>query len=179
MRHARRFISISVIVVALAAAGIALAVTAGGSTTPTVAAGTTAMAGTTTIHTAFATVNGKTESVLANSKGLPLYFYKADTATKSFVSGGLAALWPPLTSTSPTIAGANGKLSVIHDANGAQVAYNGHFLYTFADDNAGHATGQGVEDFFVATPALTQISSSSSASTAPAAAKTSGGGYAY
>jgi predicted lipoprotein with Yx(FWY)xxD motif len=177
MRHTRRFIGISAVVVALAAAGIALSVTAGGSTTPTVAARTASMAGTTTIHTAAATVNGMSESVLVNSKGLPLYFYKPDTATKSFVSGGLAALWPPLTSTSPTITGANGKLSVTHDANGAQVAYNGHFLYTFADDSAGHVTGDGVQDFFVATPGLTEISSSSSSSAPPAT--TSGGGYSY
>jgi predicted lipoprotein with Yx(FWY)xxD motif len=177
MRHTRRFIGISVVVVALAAAGIALSVAAGGSTTPTIAARTASRAATTTIHTATANVNGTTESVLVNSKGLPLYYYKPDTATKSFVSGGLAALWPPLTSASPAITGANGKLSVTHDANGVQVAYNGHFLYTFADDSAGQVTGQGVQDFFVATPGLTQISSSSSPSAPPAT--TSGHSYGY
>lgn len=43
---------------------------------------------------------------------------------------------------------------------------------------AGHVTGQDVQDFFVATPGLTQISSSSSSS-APRAAVASGGRYAY
>ena len=39
--------------------------------------------------------------------------------------------------------------------HGDQVAYNGHLLYTFADDQPGQVTGQGVQGFFVATPGLT------------------------
>jgi len=60
-----------------------------------------------------------------------------------------------------------------------QVAYNGHLLYTFADDHAGQVTGQGVEDFFVATPGLTPTAGTSApAVTAPAAPAGSGyGGY--
>jgi len=55
-------------------------------------------------------------------------------------------------------------------AHGAQVAYNGHLLYTFADDQAGQVTGQGVQGFFVATPGLTPLAgSSTTAGTAPAA----------
>jgi hypothetical protein len=34
------------------------------------------------------------------------------------------------------------------------VAYDHHFLYTFVEDSPGHVTGQGVRDFFVATPNL-------------------------
>ena len=34
-------------------------------------------------------------------EGLPLYYYLNDTAAKWVVTGGLAALWPPLTSPSP------------------------------------------------------------------------------
>jgi len=182
MRHTRRVIAIAVIVAALGATGIAAAVTAGGSTKPTVAAGSsmkpTVAAGSTTIHTLSATVNGKTEAVLVDSKGLPLYIYKSDTATRSLVSGELASIWPPLVSTSPTIAGATGKLSVTNDANGAQVAYNGHFLYTFVGDSAGHVTGQGVQNFFVATPGLT-TGAGTSASSTPAPAASSAGGYGY
>jgi Secreted repeat of unknown function len=64
------------------------------------------------------------------------------------------------------------------DVHGDQVAYNGHLLYTFADDQAGQVTGQGVQGFFVATPGLTPIAgSSTTAGTAPAAP--SGGGYGY
>jgi predicted lipoprotein with Yx(FWY)xxD motif len=122
-----------------------------------------------------ATVSGKSEQILVDSRGLPLYTYAPDTTTKSHVSGGLAALWPPLDSAQPTEAGATGKLSVLADANGNQVQYNGHFLYTFVDDSPGHVTGQGVQNFFIATPGL----SAGSANTAPSAPATPSGGYGY
>ena len=48
---------------------------------------------------------------------------------------------------------------MVKDASGHQVAYNGHFLYTFAEDAPGHVNGQGVQDFFIATPSLKAIGS--------------------
>ena len=45
-----------------------------------------------TVRTAQATVAGKTETILVNSQGQPLYYYVSDTAAKSLVTGGLAAL---------------------------------------------------------------------------------------
>lgn len=174
MQH--RKIAIAAIAIAAAAgvSGIAAAATSG--TSMPAAASSTANVSQATIHTQSTMVGGKTETILVDSEGLPLYYYKPDTAMKSFVSGELAALWPPLVSSNPTITGASGKLSVTNDANGAQVEYNGHFLYTFADDSAGHVTGQGVQDFFVATPGLAAIDTSS---TAPTPAPTSGSGYSY
>jgi predicted lipoprotein with Yx(FWY)xxD motif len=131
-----------------------------------------------TVRTTQATVGGNTETILVNSQGLPLYFYLPDTAARSLVTGNLAALWPPLTSASPAATGLTGKLAVVSDAHGAQVAYNGHLLYTFVDDHAGQVTGQGVQGFFVATPGLTPIAGSSApAGTVPAAS--SGNGYGY
>jgi predicted lipoprotein with Yx(FWY)xxD motif len=131
-----------------------------------------------TVRTAQATVGGKTETILVSSQGLPLYFYLNDTAARSLVTGGLAALWPPLTSASPAATGLTGKLAEVSDAHGDQVAYNGHLLYTFADDQAGQVTGQGVQGFFVATPGLAPLAGSSgTASTAPAAPSGSGYGY--
>lgn len=123
-----------------------------------------------------ATVGGKTEAVLVNSQGLPLYYYVKDTAASSAVTGGLAALWPPLTSTTPAATGLAGKLTAVMDTHGDQVAYNGHLLYTFADDQAGQVTGQGVQGFFVATPGLTAITGSPAPSV-PAAQ--SGNPYGY
>jgi hypothetical protein len=63
----------------------------------------------------------------------------------------------------------SGKVAVVMDSHGDQVTYNGHPLYTFADDHAGQVTGQGIQDFFVATPGLAVISTSSTSGTAPAA----------
>lgn len=174
MRHRRIAIAAMAIAAAAGVSGIAAAATSGTST----AASSTASVSQATIHTQSVTIGGKTETILVDTQGLPLYYYKPDTATKSFVSGELASLWPPLDSTSPSITGASGKVSVTHDSNGAQVAYNGHFLYTFVDDVVGQVSGQGVQDFFVATPGLAAIGSSSSATT-PVPTFGSGTSYGY
>jgi predicted lipoprotein with Yx(FWY)xxD motif len=137
-----------------------------------------AVAKTPTVHTATSTVNGKTETILVDSEGLPLYYYPADTAKKSLVSGELARLWPPLLSPHPTASGTLGKLTALKVAAGRQVTYQGHFLYTFIEDTPGHVTGQGVSNFSVATPRLKAIGSATKVtSTAPA--PSSGGGYGY
>jgi predicted lipoprotein with Yx(FWY)xxD motif len=189
MRHPRTTIAVITVAAAAGASGIAAAVTTGGSTATASSkaasaaaapiASSAASAPVATIHTVSAMIGGKTETILVDAQGLPLYFYKPDTATRSFVSGALASLWPPLDSNSPTVAGANGKLSVTNDANGAQVAYNGHFLYTFLDDSAGQVSGQGVQDFFVATPGLAAIGTASAASTTPVPVPGSGSTYGY
>ena len=45
------------------------------------------------VRAASATVGGKNETILVNGHGLPLYYYKPDTATKSLVTGTLAQLY--------------------------------------------------------------------------------------
>src|SRR5580693_6543048 len=170
MRHPKIIIS-----------GIALAAVAavGGITAASAASSPPAShSGAATVRTASATVGGKTETILVNGHGLPLYFYKPDTATRSLVSGALAQLWPPLTSATPAAAGLSGKITVLMDSHGDQVTYNGHPLYTFADDHAGQVTGQGVQNFFVATPGIASITMSAG-STAPAAPTGASGGYGY
>jgi predicted lipoprotein with Yx(FWY)xxD motif len=129
-----------------------------------------------TLHTATAKVNGRSETVLVNGRGLPLYYYELDTAKKSLVTGGLAQLWPPLLAARPTETGATGRLTVVKDASGPQVAYNGHFLYTFADDGPGQVNGQGVQDFFIATPSLKAIGSQQAPQAMTA---TTSGSYSY
>jgi predicted lipoprotein with Yx(FWY)xxD motif len=175
MRHPRLIISGIGLAVVAAAGGVTAAAAASSPASSGHPAGQNAA---TTVRTASAAVAGKTETILVNARGLPLYYYRPDTATKSLVTGGLARLWPPLTSAAATAAGVNGKLTVLSDANGRQVAYDGHLLYTFIDDHPDQVTGQGVQDFFVATPGLTPIAGSSApAGTAPAAP--SGNGYGY
>ena len=165
----------------IAGIGLAAVAAAGGATAAAAAAGgpgTGHSAAAATVRTASAAVAGTTETILVNSGGLPLYFYRPDTAAKSLVTGSVAALWPPLTSAAPTAAGATGTLTVVNDAHGHQVAYNGHLLYIFISDHPGQVTGQGVQDFFVATPGLTPIASSPApAGTVPAAPSTHGYGY--
>jgi predicted lipoprotein with Yx(FWY)xxD motif len=181
MRHPRILIaSVSLAAAAAIGGGItaAAATTSQAGSQPAASQNTAA-----TVRTATATVGNKTETILVNKAGLPLYYYLNDTAAKSAVTGGLAALWPPLTSASPAATGLAGKLAAVMDVHGDQVAYNGHLLYTFADDHAGQVTGQGVEAFFVATPGLTPLTGSSTAGsstpagTAPAASSGSGYGY--
>ena len=145
----------------MAGAGlVALAVVGGitaASASGTPAAGTMSAA---SVRTASATVAGKAEIILVNSLGQPLYFYRPDTATTSLVTGGLARLWPPLTSPATAGSGVSGTVAVLNDVNGRQVTYNGHPLYTFADDHADQVTGEGVQDFYEATPGLAPIAKS-------------------
>jgi predicted lipoprotein with Yx(FWY)xxD motif len=180
MRHPRIIVG-GIGLAVVAAVGGVTAASAGSSPAASTRAASAPAAGhgavTATVRTAPATVAGKTETILVNAHGLPLYFYRPDTATRSFVTGGLARLWPPLTSAAPTAAGAPGKVTVVKDANGQQVAYNGHLLYTFISDHTGQVTGQGVQNFFVATPGLAPIAATAApAGPAPAAPA---GGYGY
>ena len=174
-----KIIIASVGVVLAAAGGVTAVVatnSAASSAPPAAAAPSIGLRTAATVRIAHAFVGGRTEAILANAGGLPLYFYRPDTANKSLVSGGLATLWPPLTSAAPTAAGLSGKLTVVNDAHGGQVAYNGHLLYTFTADRPGQVTGQGFQDFFVATPGIAPIATSpASAGTVPAGP--SGGGY--
>jgi predicted lipoprotein with Yx(FWY)xxD motif len=175
MRHPKLIIAGIGLAALTAAGGATAAAAAGGPSASNAAIGHTAAAA--TVRTASATVAGQTETILVNSGGLPLYFYRPDTAAKSLVTGGVAALWPALTSAAPNAAGATGKLTVVNDAHGHQVAYNGHLLYTFISDHAGQVTGQGVQNFFVATPGLTTIATSPAPGTVPAAPPARGYGY--
>ena len=177
MRHPK--IIIAGIAVALAAAGGISAVVATSSaagSTPPAATAPAALGGAATVRIAHALVGGKTEAVLTSNNGLPLYYYGPDMAGKSLVTGGLAALWPPLTSATPAAAGLTGKLTVVNSAHGGQVAYNGHLLYTFAGDRPDQVTGQGLQNFFVATPGIAPLATSPR-STGTVPAGPSGGGY--
>src|SRR5690348_9655984 len=102
MRHPKIIIAGIGLAVVAAAAGITAA---SAGTSPTSSAPSASQSAAATVHTASAAVGGKTETILVNAAGRPLYFYRPDTATKSLVTGGLAQLWPPLTSAAPAGAG--------------------------------------------------------------------------
>jgi predicted lipoprotein with Yx(FWY)xxD motif len=129
----------------------------------------------TTLHTANVEVGQARETILVNSKGLPLYVYRPDTASMSKVTGELAALWPPLIAKHPTASGSTGVLSTVPTISGRQVTYNGHFLYTFAEDVPLQVSGQNVENFSVATPQITvNHGNASTTKTAPATTPATG-----
>src|SRR6201996_4562391 len=175
MRHPRVIIAgIGVAAVLATAGGITAATASTSVASGAPAAGHSAAA--TSVRTAQVPVGGKMETILTTATGQPLYYYQPDTAAKSLVTGSLARLWPPLTPTPPARTGLSGTLAVLKDVNGQQVTYNGHPLYTFVDDHAGQVTGQGFENFFVATPGLAAITHNSApASTGPSAAPGSSG----
>jgi predicted lipoprotein with Yx(FWY)xxD motif len=178
MKHPRIIIASIAVATIAAAGGITAAASAGISPAP---AAMPSSAGhgnpAVTVHAEPASVGGRTETILVSGHGLPLYYYQPDPAARSLVSGELARLWPPLLSATPTAAGASAsKLTAVSDAHGQQVAYNGHLLYTFVSDRPGQVTGQGVQNFFVATPGLAPIAGQP-AGTAPATPPSSGLGY--
>jgi len=130
-----------------------------------------------TVHIATAAVNGKSQSILVDAKGLPLYYFQGDTAKKSNVGGKLLRLWPALVSAHPVGTGTPGKLTALQAANGHQVTYNGRFLYTFIDDTPNHVNGQGVSGFFVATPHLKSINGSTATAASPTGSASHGYSY--
>jgi len=142
----------------------------GGGTTPTTAPSNS----TSILKTASVTVNGKSTTILTNAQGMTLYYFTADTTTKAACTGACAGNWPPLLFTgtgSPTSATTlPGTLTVVTNANGQQVEYNGHQLYTYSGDTApGQTNGEGFKGkWFVATSTL-------SGQSAPQATPTSNG----
>jgi len=112
------------------------------------------------IQTATVTVKGQSEMVLTDIQGLTLYYFTADSATHPTCSSSCAQMWHPLLFAGSGIPSSStplaGKLSIQMDANGGQVEYNGHPLYTFSGDTApGQTNGEGLFGmWFVATPNL-------------------------
>ena len=118
----------------------------------------------TTIRTA---TEGSLGTILLDSKGRTLYLFKKDSGRKSACFDACASAWPPLrASGKPTVSGA-AKVSMVgttaRSDGRPQVTYNGHPLYLFAgDQKRGDTAGQGVDEFgaewYVLSPAGTQVS---------------------
>src|SRR5438067_1354806 len=162
MMYLRRTYPITIVLLlamAVAACGGSTSSGSGSSSTPAPTA-TTASSSNVLVKTATATVTGKSETILTDAKGKTLYYFTPDTATTTACTSSCAHNWPPLLVTgsgTPTSATTlSGKLSTQTTANGNQVEYNGHLLYTFAADSApGQTNGEGVlGKWFVATPDL-------------------------
>jgi predicted lipoprotein with Yx(FWY)xxD motif len=76
-------------------------------------------------------------SVLTDAKGMTLYSFAPDSATKSVCYGSCAAYWPPVSGNASAGPGVTGQLGTIKRTNGAmQATYDGHPLYTYIGDNS-------------------------------------------
>jgi predicted lipoprotein with Yx(FWY)xxD motif len=102
-----------------------------------------------------ATVNtadvGTYGTVLVSGEGKPLYVFSLDTGGTSACTGDCTTEWMPLASQGSPAAGDGVDATLLgtitRDDGTMQVTYNGHPLYTFADDTgSGDAAGQGMED---------------------------------
>jgi predicted lipoprotein with Yx(FWY)xxD motif len=124
---------------------------------PTQAAGQS-----TALNVASAMIEGKSQPILVDVKGMSLYYLTSDKTISSACTAKCAGAWPPLLGAvapkAPT--SVTGKLAVVKTANGSQVSYNGHLLYRFGDDSKpGDVQGEGLKGpnsgvWHVATPDL-------------------------
>lgn len=113
------------------------------------------------VATATATVDGKSQTILVDAKGMTLYYFTPDKGGKITCTGSCLAAWPPLTVTGsdvPHTKDVTGKFTTLAnpDGKGTQVLYNTWPLYYWVkDQKPGDTTGQNVGGkWFVATPDL-------------------------
>ena len=113
-------------------------------------------------------------TVLTGSGGKTLYYFMEEAGGTVSCVGQCAQIWPPQASPSQSltsVAGAPGAFGSVSRPDGTtQLTYATWPLYTFAKDSRpGVALGQGVNQFFVATPSLTPPAASAtpSATAAP------------
>jgi predicted lipoprotein with Yx(FWY)xxD motif len=135
------------------------------------------------------TVSTSQGSVLTNAKGLTLYWYAIDTATKSNCNGKCATFWLPVAAGTKVASGVtlSGKFGSVTRSDGSkQLTYDNHPLYTFVEDTApGQIKGNGVTTSGGATADLwwAMTPSGSKLATAPkpktSSSSGSGGGYGY
>ena len=178
-RHSRfPFIVIgAALILALAGCGAANAT---GSAHSSSGAGGAALVKTRTI-----TVAGKPTKVLTTASGRTLYWFSIDTPTATHCSVSCATVWPPLLAPGTTVTtppGLPGHLTVVQDALGNQVAYNGYLLYTYVADTApGQAHGEGLRLngglWWVARPSLSPRSAVGGSAPTSSSSSSSGGGY--
>jgi predicted lipoprotein with Yx(FWY)xxD motif len=90
------------------------------------------------------TIGGVT--VLTDDEGYTLYWFGADTATKSACQASCATTWPPVRGPATWGPGVTGTVGAIVRAGGSlQATYDGHPLYTTtADTGPGQTRGNGV-----------------------------------
>lgn len=121
-------------------------------------------------------------NALVDSSGKVLYTNDMDTASKFACTGQCLTEWVPVSVTSggqPTSddSAVQAKLGTAKRPDGStQVTFNGMPLYTFVEDTAGQATGNGFRDSFGGTNFLwTAATASGKAAPSSGSTATTGG----
>ena len=124
---------------ALAAAGIVISAIAFGSFVASAATPAPATMGDTSKGKAW-----------VDAKGMALYTFDKDTATKSNCNDKCAVAWPLMAVAAGATAA--GDWTIVSRDDGSKMwAYKGHPLYTFVDDKKpGQVTGDGKDGFHIA-----------------------------
>ena len=142
-------IVLSVVALALAGVGAAIAATHSGARTATVS----------TAHSGLG-------RIVVDGRGRTLYLFEKDRHGHSACSGTCAAYWPPLLTSAKPLAKTGLKASLLGTTRRAdgtkQVTFAGHPLYFFSGDSKrGDTTGEGLHDFgagwYVLTPSGKKI----------------------
>lgn len=172
--------------------GVALLLTACGSSSSGYGAGsapTSASASTSTAAataSAITTAKGHAGTYLVGPSGRALYLWVADSSGKSSCSGSCAQVWPPVVATGTPVASGGAMtadLGRITRADGTkQVTYKGHPLYYYVTDTGpGTTKGQGSNSFgakwWLLTPSGSAIKSKGSSSSGSSSSGSSGGGW--
>jgi predicted lipoprotein with Yx(FWY)xxD motif len=110
--------------------------------------------------------------VLADQKGLALYYDTANKPMHFACTGDCLTAWPPLVLAKGQTAALAGTgvtgLGTVRGPSGLQVTWQGKALYTFAEDTKGTVTGQGIGHvWFVAQLAAATTKAPASTTKAP------------
>lgn len=97
-------------------------------------------------------------TILVDAHGKTLYLYTPDKSDTSTCYGQCASFWPPLLAHGKLVAGKGLKSSLLgttkRSDGSEQVTYNGHPLYTFAQDSkAGETKGEDAQGIWYAVSA--------------------------
>ena len=164
MRATNVRIAAAAVLAAIALAACSSSAKSGTATTsppteaPTTAApaatGASGATGAKTVSLATVTVKGSQQKILVDGNGMTLYVDENDKPGAPVCTGSCLQLWPPLVATGAITVGPGltaSKYTTVTASDGTkQVAVNGSPLYLWSGDKqAGDATGQDVQGFYV------------------------------
>jgi predicted lipoprotein with Yx(FWY)xxD motif len=120
------------------------------------------------------------QDVLVDASGAALYTPAQEAGGKIVCTAGCTSIWMPLMASGGAPTGGDGVTGTLGTVKrpdgGTQVTYDGAPLYTFAEDKAGEASGDGVNDSFSGTAFTWHVVTPSGPSTGSSGGSSGGGG---